>query len=103
MLRGMGLKNIKAFDNADGLVHAIKARSPDVLLVASDIHDNVFKLLKSIREQDIGLNPFTVISVVIDRDNDRQLNGAMKSGADDIMSSTPGRRPSDGTAGEDSL
>ena len=89
MLRGMGLKNIKAFDNADGLVHAIKARSPDVLLVASDIHDNVFKLLKSIREQDIGLNPFTVISVVIDRDNDRQLNGAMKSCADDIMSSTP--------------
>lgn len=89
MLRGMGLKNIKAFDNANDLAGAVKVRSPDVLLVTSDIHDDVFKMLKGIREQDIGLNPFTVISVIIQRDNERQLNGAMKSGADDIMTDIP--------------
>jgi len=89
MLRGMGLKNTKAFESADSLVHAIKHRSPDVLMVTSDIHGDVFKMLKGIREQDIGLNPFTVISVIIEQDNDRQLKGAMQSGADDNMTSTP--------------
>lgn len=89
MLRSMGLKNTKAFESADNLVSAVKHRSPDVLMVTSDIHDDVFKLLKGIREQDIGLNPFTVISVVIEQDNDQQFNGAMRSGADDIMTKTP--------------
>lgn len=89
MLRGMGLKNIKAFDNANDLLGAVKVRSPDVLLVSSDIHQDIFKLVKGIREQDIGLNPFTVISVMIERDNERELNGAMKSGADDIMTNIP--------------
>jgi hypothetical protein len=89
MLRGMGMKNIKAFDNANDLLGAVKVRSPDVLLISSDIHQDVFKFLKGIREQDIGLNPFTVISVMIERDNERQLNGAMKSGADDIMTDIP--------------
>lgn len=89
MLRGMGLKNIKPFDNANDLLGAIKLRSPDVLLVSSDLHQDIFKLLKGIREQDIGMNPFTVISVVIERDNERQLTGAMKSGADDIMTDIP--------------
>lgn len=89
MLRSMGLRNIKAFDNANDLLGAVKTRSPDVLLISSDLHQDVFKLLKGIREQDIGLNPFTVISVMIQRDNERQLNGAMKSGADDIMTDIP--------------
>lgn len=89
MLRGMGMKNIKAFDNANDLLGAVKVRSPDVLLVSSDIHQDIFKLVKGIREQDIGLNPFTVISVMIERDNERELNGAMKSGADDIMTNIP--------------
>lgn len=89
MLRGMGLKNISAFSSAERLTGALKVRSPDALLVSSDIHANAFGLLKSVRDQDIGLNPFTVISVVIDRDNDRELTGAMRSGADDIMTSAP--------------
>ena len=89
MLRGMGLKNVSAFSSAERLTGALKVRSPDALLVSSDIHANVFGLLKSVRDQDIGLNPFTVISVVIDSDNDRELTGAMRSGADDIMTSAP--------------
>jgi len=45
MLRGMGMKNIKAFDNANDLLGAVKVRSPDVLLISSDIHQDVFKFL----------------------------------------------------------
>jgi DNA-binding NarL/FixJ family response regulator len=89
MLRGMGLKNVSAFSSAERLTGALKVKSPDALLVSSDIHANLFGLLKSVRDQDIGLNPFTVISVVIDSDNDREFSGAMRSGADDIMTSAP--------------
>ncbi len=85
MLRNMGLRNISAYDTAEKLTSALMSRPPDVLVVASDLHDEVFSLLKRLRNHDFGVNPFTVISVIIDKDNAAELDGAMKSGADDVL------------------
>ena len=85
MLRGMGLRNITAFNTAEKLTAAIAHRSPDMMLVATDLHDEVFPLLKRIRNHEFGRNPFAVISVIIEQDNTKQLEGAMKCGADDVL------------------
>lgn len=89
MLRNMGLRHIKAFDSADKLAYGLKGRCPDALLVSADLHDDVFKMVKTIREQDLGDNPFTVITMVIDRDNKTELTGALKAGADDVLPGAP--------------
>lgn len=89
MLRNMGLRHIKAFDSADKLAHSLKGHCPDTLLVSADLHDDVFKLLKNVRDHEIGDNPFTVISVVIEQDNKKELRGALKAGADDVLPGTP--------------
>jgi hypothetical protein len=60
-------------------------KSPDAILVASDLHDDVFPLLKKVRNHEFGRNPFTVISVIIECDNKQQLEGAMKPGPDYVM------------------
>lgn len=60
-------------------------KSPDVMLVASDLHDDVSPLLKKVRNHEFWRNPFTVISVIIECDNKQQQGGAMKPGADDVM------------------
>lgn len=89
MLRNMGLRHIKAFDSADKLAHSLKGHCPDALLVTADLHEDVFKLLKTVRDHEIGDNPFTVISVVIDRDNKHELSRALRSGADDVLPGSP--------------
>lgn len=86
MLRNMGLRNINAFDSAEKLTAALMQRTPDFVLMSSDLHDDVFSLLKKIRHHEFGRNPFTVISMIIEQDNAAHLNGAMKSGADDVLS-----------------
>ena len=85
MLRNMGLRNISAFDTAEKLTVALSHRSADVLLIAADLHAEVFPMLKSIRNHEFGRNPFTVISVAIEQDNSNEFDGAMKSGADDVL------------------
>ena len=55
------------------------------MLVAFDFHDDVLPLLKKVRNHEFGRNPFTVISVIIECDNNQQLEGAMKPGAYDVM------------------
>lgn len=89
MLRNMGLRHIKAFDSADKLAYGLKGRCPDALLVSADLHDDIFKMVKTVRDQDLGDNPFTVISVVIDQDNKQELTSALKAGADDVLPGSP--------------
>lgn len=89
MLRNMGLRHIKAFDSADKLAHGLKGRCPDALLVSADLHQDIFKMVKTVRDNEIGDNPFTVISVVIEQDNKKDLGLALKAGADDVLPGAP--------------
>lgn len=89
MLRSMGLRHIKAFDSADKLAYGLKGRCPDALLVSADLHEDVFKMIKTVRDQGIGDNPFTVITMIIDRDNKKDLTRALKAGADDVLPGSP--------------
>jgi len=85
MLCNMVLRKISAYESAEKLTGALMHKSPDVMLVASDLHDDVFPLLKKVRNHEFWRNPFTVISVIIECDNKQQLEGAMKPGPDYVM------------------
>ena len=85
MLRGMGLRNLKAFADGERLITALTLNAPDIVLTSSTIHDELFPVLKRIRHHDLGHNPFTVMSVVIDADNKECLKCALRSGVDDIL------------------
>lgn len=85
MLRSQGLRGCKAVLNMGELIEAIEKTPPDFIAVSDTFDDNVFQRIRDVRHHKLGVNPFTVITFMVDPENDRAMKSALKAGADDVM------------------
>ncbi len=85
MLKQQGINACRGVHDPKRLRAAVKEHPYDLIVAADDIDPEIFRFLRSIRMNDAGPNPFTVITVMVDQTNARSLKRAMICGADDIL------------------
>lgn len=85
MLRGEGYRRTRTFARMEDLLGAFSENSPDLLIMADDLHESAFQLVKDIRHFKMGRNPFILITMMVGGDNDAKLKKAVLAGADDVM------------------
>ncbi len=85
MLRQQGLRHCRPASSLDALLEATHKRPMDFIAVADSLDEEVFHRMRDIRHHKLGMNPFTVITFMVDPDNDRAMKQAVLSGADDVM------------------
>ena len=80
-----GLKQVVCHANLDGLRDLIVELPPDLVIISDDFDKDIYQLVKDIRFQKIGDNPFMLISMVVNPNNGAALNRAIEAGVDDII------------------
>lgn len=85
MLRAQGLRGIRAVTKLDELMEMMQKAPPDFIAVADTFDDTIFERMRDVRHHKIGVNPFMVISFMVEPDNDKAMKRALMSGADDVM------------------
>ena len=85
MLRSQGLRHCRAVTRLDDLVETIHRTPPDFIAVADTFDDEIFHRMRDVRHHRIGVNPFIVITFMVDPDNDKAMKRAVLAGADDVM------------------
>ena len=80
-----GLKQIVCHSGLEALREAMLETPPDLLVVASDFDPGVFEFIREIRMQQIGDNPFMLISMMVAPTHAEALNRAIEAGVDDII------------------
>jgi two-component system chemotaxis response regulator CheY len=85
MFLAQGLKQIVCHATLDALRDMLFEVPPDLLVLAADFDPGVFELIKEIRMQRIGENPFMLISMMVAPTQGAALNRAIEVGVDDII------------------
>ena len=85
MLRQQGIRSCRGVHDLKRLKTAILEKPSDLIVVSDDLDTNVFNALRQIRFNRIGMNPFTVLILMVDPTSKRSLQRAMICGADDIL------------------
>jgi DNA-binding response OmpR family regulator len=85
MLPSQGLRSCKAVTSLAELLEAIQKTPPDFIAVADTFDEDIFQHIRDLRHHKIGVNPFTVITFMVEPDNDTAMKQALLSGADDVM------------------
>jgi two-component system chemotaxis response regulator CheY len=85
MFLAQGLKQIICHATLDALRDMLFEVPPDLLVLAADFDPGVFELIKEIRMQRIGENPFMLISMMVAPTQGAALNRAIEVGVDDII------------------
>lgn len=85
MLRQQGIGSCRGVHDLMSLKTAIQKKPSDFIVVSDDLDDKVFKLLRQIRMNKLGINPFTVITVMVDPNNKKSFQWSVNCGADDIL------------------
>lgn len=93
MMRGEGLRRARTFSRLDDLLNAVKELSPDLMVLADDLAPNIFDIVRDIRQFRVGRNPFVMITMMVQADNDTSTKKAILAGCDDVMIKpvSPGR------------
>ncbi len=85
MFLAQGLKQIVCHATIDALRDMLFEVPPDLLVLAADFDPRVFELIKEIRMQRIGENPFMLISMMVAPTQGAALDRAIEVGVDDII------------------
>jgi len=85
MLRGEGFRKTRTFYRMEDLLAAFSENSPDILILADDLHANSFQLVKDVRGFKIGRNPFVLVTMMVGGETDLNVKKAMLAGADDVL------------------
>lgn len=85
MMRSQGLRNVRAVHDLPRLRSAIRERPVDLIVVSDDLDRSIFQEMKDVRHNRIGINPFTVITFMVDPNSERSFKRAVFSGADDVL------------------
>lgn len=80
-----GLKQIVCHATLEALREMLFEAPPDLLVLAADFDPGVFDFIKEIRMQQVGENPFMLISMMVAPTHGQALNRAIESGVDDII------------------
>jgi DNA-binding response OmpR family regulator len=85
MLRGEGFRKTRTFYRMEDLLAAFSENSPDILILAEDMHPTAFQLVKDIRGFKLGRNPFILVTMMVSGENDTGIKKAMLAGSDDVL------------------
>lgn len=85
MLRGEGFRRTRTFYRMEDLLGAFAENSPDLLILADDLHPTSFQLVKDIRNFKMGRNPFILVTMMVSGENDTNIKKAMLAGCDDVL------------------
>ena len=80
-----GVKQIVSHSTISSLRDVIAELPPDLLIIADDFDPGVFDLVRAIRFQKLGDNPFMLISMLINPARREGLERAIEAGVDDII------------------
>ena len=85
MFIAQGLKQVIVHADLTSLRKLILNTPPDLLIIGSDFDPKVYDLIRDIRMQHVGENPFVLINVLVDPSHRAGLDQAISVGADDII------------------
>ncbi len=80
-----GLKQVVCHANIEGLRNLIVELPPDLMIISDDFDKEIYQLVKDIRFQKIGDNPFMLISMIVNPNNGAALDRSIEAGVDDII------------------
>ncbi|MSO97475.1 MAG: response regulator [Rhodospirillaceae bacterium] len=69
----------------EDLLSAFAQNSPDLLILADDMHASTFQLVKDVRQFKMGRNPFILITMMVGSENDTNIKKAILAGSDDVL------------------
>ncbi|MCK5041702.1 MAG: response regulator transcription factor [Sphingomonadales bacterium] len=86
ILMNMGFVNITLADSYETLEESLINYPPDMLVFDSDFStDEVYKLVKRVRHNDLGINPFITVIALSNQPTEDVVEGVMQSGVDDLF------------------
>jgi len=80
-----GLKQVVCHSSMGALRDALADLPPDLLVLSDDFDPSVFDLVREIRFQKMGDNPFMLISMLVSPQRREALSRAIEAGVDDII------------------
>ena len=85
LFTAQGLKQVVCQSSLEALRDLIVEVPPDLLVISDDFDSDIYELVKDIRHQKIGDNPFMLISMLVDPKRAEALNRSIEAGVDDII------------------
>lgn len=85
MFIAQGLKQVVCHSDLSSLRKLLLNTPPDLLIIGFDFDPKVYDLIRDIRMQHVGENPFVLISVLVDPNHRASLDQAISVGVDDII------------------
>lgn len=85
MFQTEGIKNVSTHATAESLRNLMSEIPPDMLVLSDDFDSSVFDMVKEVRHNQLGDNPFVLITVLVDPKHRDALQKAVQSGVDDIV------------------
>ncbi len=80
-----GLKQIVCHSNLASMRDVVATLPPDLLVLGDDFDPGIFDLVRQIRFQQLGDNPFMLISMLVSPSRRDVLDRAIEAGVDDII------------------
>jgi len=85
LFMAQGLKQVVLHSTIGALRDMVTEIPPDLLVLSDDFDPNVFNLVRDIRFQQVGDNPFMLISMLVHPTRRDSLERAIEAGVDDII------------------
>lgn len=85
MLRSQGFRNLRPVAKMDELMEEIQSAPADLIAISDTLGEDAFNCIRRVRHNEIGKNPFAVITFMMAPENDQGIKRAVMSGADDVM------------------
>ncbi|MCA0200532.1 MAG: hypothetical protein LCH56_06785 [Proteobacteria bacterium] len=85
MFLAQGLKQVVCHATIDSLRELITEVPPDLLVLADNFDPGIYALVRDIRFQRLGDNPFLLISMLVSATRREALDLAIEAGVDDII------------------
>jgi len=85
MFLAQGVKAVVCHATSQALRNMLLENPPDMLVLSDDFDTAVFDMIREIRHQKIGENPFMLITMLVAPGRREALTHAIKSGVDDIV------------------
>ncbi len=85
MLRAKGIRRLRSVGTIEAVREAIAEGSVDVVVVSDSMGDDAYKCIEDVRHGRLGKNPYAIVTVMVEPDNEDGLKKAQDAGADDVM------------------
>jgi len=79
-----GFTAVQSYSEFTAIKNAFGSGSPDVLIAANTMDQQIIPMLKDLRYQRLGINPFLLVILLMD-DDEEELKAGVNSGVDTIV------------------